>query len=379
MTVKLGDIISKISKNVDRFNTPLEYYIGKGLGECGELALTQKGDLKKDVELLGYQFQFEFQKGDTLFFTKSHHLKKAGIVDFDGVCSIATFVLRSKDNKVLLPEYLPIIIHNDDFWDYCIENESGSVNTFVRWSTLAAYEVNLPSIEEQKSISEKIWAAYRLKESYRKLLAATDDMVKAKFVEMFRGKENWTIEKLKDIVHPDCPVSYGIVQPGDELQEGIPIVRPVDLNDRYYVYREGLKKTSLEISNSYKRTILRGDELLMCVRGTTGVMGIASSELKGCNVTRGITPLYFKEGYNRFYILCAFLSDDVQKFIKDNTVGSTLKGINMAIVREIGIPIPPMDLQIEFEKVFVQSEATKASLRQSIESIDRVIKSLINQ
>lgn len=379
MIVRLGDIINKVSQNVDRYNTPLQYYIGKGLGECGELALTEKGDLKKDVETLGYQFQFEFHKGDTLFFTKSHHLRKAGYVDFDGVCSIATFVLRSKDSSVLLPEYLPIIIHNDVFWDYCVDNESGSVNTFVRWSTLADYEFSLPSIEEQKVLADKLWAAYKVKESYRQLLSTTDEMLKAKFQEMFRTKETWQSMKLKDIVDPNCPISYGIVQPGEELEEGVPIVRPVDLNSELYVYRRGLKNTSETISNSYKRTILRGDELLMCVRGTTGVMGIATEELKGCNVTRGITPLFFKEGINRFYVLCVFLSDEIQQFIKDHTIGSTLKGINMSIVRDIDVPIATKEIQDEFERVFTQAEATKASLRSSIEAIDRVIRSLINQ
>lgn len=157
-------------------------------------------------------------------------------------------------------------------------------------------------------------------------------------------------------MHPDCPISYGIVQPGDGFLDGVPVVRPVDLNKNFYVYKKGLKLTSPEISNSYKRTILRGDELLLCVRGTTGVMGLATEELKGCNVTRGITPLYFKPGFNRFYLLSVFLSDEVQTYIAQYTIGSTLKGINMERVRQIPVPIPPIDLQNDWETFFHQSD-----------------------
>ena len=198
---------------------------------------------------------------------------------------------------------------------------------------------------------------------------------------MFGSKssgDKWPIKYLSEIVDPNCPISYGIVQPGDELEDGVPIVRPVDLNSNYYVYKNGLKRTTEAISNSYKRTILRGDELLLCVRGTTGVMGLATEELKGGNVTRGITPLYFKEGFNRIYLLGAFLSNDVQAYIKDNTVGSTLKGINMEKVRKIQIPIPPIELQNKWEEVFQQADKSKFELKKSIEAIDKVIKSLIN-
>lgn len=185
---------------------------------------------------------------------------------------------------------------------------------------------------------------------------------KSQFIEMFGSKssgDKWPIKYLSEIVDPNCPISYGIVQPGDELEDGVPIVRPVDLNSNYYVYKNGLKRTTEAISNSYKRTILRGDELLLCVRGTTGVMGLATEELKGGNVTRGITPLYFKEGFNRIYLLGAFLSDDVQAYIKDNTVGSTLKGINMERVRKIQIPIPPIEIQNKWEEVFKQADKSK--------------------
>ena len=323
-------------------------------------------------------FTKAFHKGQVLFGRRRAYQKKAAVAHVDGVCSGDIMVLEAIPGKAE-PSLLPFIIQNDRFFDYAIQHSEGGLSPRVKWSAIAKYEFSLPSIEEQKVLADKLWAAYKVKESYRHLLSTTDEMLKAKFQEMFRTKETWQSMKLKDIVDPNCPISYGIVQPGEELEEGVPIVRPVDLNSELYVYRRGLKNTSETISNSYKRTILRGDELLMCVRGTTGVMGIATEELKGCNVTRGITPLFFKEGINRFYVLCVFLSDEIQQFIKDHTIGSTLKGINMSIVRDIDVPIATKEIQDEFEGVFTQAEATKASLRSSIEAIDRVIRSLINQ
>ena len=202
----------------------------------------------------------------------------------------------------------------------------------------------------------------------------------SRFIEMFGGNgksEKWPKAKLIEIVDPECPISYGIVQPDDDVKDGVPIVRPVDLNAGLYVKKEGLKCTTPEISNAYKRTVLRGEELLLCVRGTTGLMGIATKELKGANVTRGITPLFFKPGINRFYILGAFLSDEIQSYIKEHTIGSTLKGINMEKVRKVEIPVPPITLQNEYEQIFKQADKSKFELKHAIEKIDKVMRALM--
>lgn len=380
--MKLSEVVNRINGNVDRFTTDLEYYLGGEHFVSNELEITDKGNLKENLGVLGFKFHFAFQDRDVLFMARNPHLRKAGMVRFSGLCSDASYILRSKDENVLTQEFLAVQLQSDHFWDYCESHKVGSVNFANNWTSIANYEFDLPPIERQIEIASKVWAAYEVKKSYRRMISAIDEMVKSQFIEMFGSKSSgakWPMKCLSEIVDPNCPISYGIVQPGDELEEGVPIVRPVDLNSNYYVYKDGLKRTTEAISNSYKRTILRGDELLLCVRGTTGVMGLATEELKGGNVTRGITPLYFKEGFNRIYLLGAFLSDDVQAYIKDNTVGSTLKGINMEKVRKIQIPIPPIELQNKWETVFQQADKSKFELKQSIVNIEKVIKSLINE
>lgn len=179
----------------------------------------------------------------------------------------------------------------------------------------------------------------------------------SQFIEMI-GSKDWPQMKLKDIVHEDCPISYGIVQPGDDLEDGVPIVRPIDMNETHLIDKNTLKHTSKEISDSYSRTVLRGDEILVCVRGTTGLIALADG-LKGCNVTRGITPLYFKPQFSRDYLFRAFLGQQVQDYIQDNTIGSTLKGINMSKLRELPICMPPEDVQEQFVTIAQQADKSE--------------------
>lgn len=158
--------------------------------------------------MLGFKFHFAFQPKDTLFFSRSFALRKAGMATYEGICSDSTYILRTKDEQVLCPKYIPAILQNDLFWEYCDTHHTGGVNFLINWSTLADYEFELPSITEQKVLAEKLWAAYRLKESYKRLLAATDEMVKSQFIEMFgnpiTNTKGWATAKIKDVA-PENP------------------------------------------------------------------------------------------------------------------------------------------------------------------------------
>lgn len=156
--------------------------------------------------------------------------------------------------------------------------------------------------------------------------------------------DGWCWCYLDEIVHSECSISYGIVQPGDNVPGGVPVVRPIDMTQPV-ITLNGLKRVSADISNSYKRTILRGGELLISVRGTIGVVSFASNELAGGNVTRGIVPLFFPDIIDKEYVRYALSAPMIQKIIAGMTRGAALRGINMEDLRKLPIPLPPLSLQ----------------------------------
>ena len=198
--VKFSEVAHRAYTREDRFNTEKIYYVGGEHIDSCELYVTKKGVIKGST--IGPMFYCGFTAGQILFVTRNPHLKKCSIADFDGICSEKTFVIETKDESILTQEYLAIIMQSDDFWNYCEENKSGGVNYFLNWSTLADYEFELPPIKQQLEIAQKVMSAYRLKQSYKKLLDATREMVKSQFIEMF-GNQNtndkgWTESLVKD-------------------------------------------------------------------------------------------------------------------------------------------------------------------------------------
>lgn len=269
-------------------------------------------------------------------------------------------------NTSIYNEYLYYYLkyNNDEL------NRRGNGVTFKEISKkiVESFPVILPSLEEQKGIAAELDALQTMIDGYKAQLLDLDELIKSIFKNTFgepiSNPKGWDVDVLENIVSEDCPITYGIVQPGDDMNDGIPVVRPVDLISTY-VNKAQLKKVSPEISDSYKRTILQGNEILICVRGTTGVVSFAPEDLKDCNVTRGIVPLSF-ERHNRWFMYWCIKSFEMNNLIQKFTKGATLKQINIKDLRQLPFPTPPLTLQDEFGKQAELIETQRALLNQQI-------------
>lgn len=259
-------------------------------------------------------------------------------------------------------------------------NSLGRGATFkeISKSIVESITIPLPPKSTQLTIVSELDKINELIRLKKEQLKDYDNLAQSIFYEMFgdpvENEKGWEMKKLKDIVSENCSISYGIVQPGENVENGVPVVRPVDMNGTF-IFRQGLKNTTKEISNSYKRTILKGNEILMCVRGTTGVITMATSDLKDCNVTRGITPIECGPACNRYFLYYQILSPNVQYYIKEHTRGIALKQINMKDVREIPLFLPPLPLQHLFAQRLEQIERQRSAVQKSITDLETLLAS----
>ena len=246
------------------------------------------------------------------------------------------------------PKYLVYYLHSSMFHKQKIKLAHGTKVIEVTPDKLLDVILPVPPVEIQREI------VYIL-DNFTELTAdLTADLTaeltaRKKQYEYYREKilsqtNNAEQCALQDIVADSCSISYGIVQTGDDVEIGVPVVRPVDLADKIVSLR-GLKRVAPSVAESYKRTVLQGGDLLLCVRGTTGVIAIASDELKGCNVSRGIVPLTFKSTVCPQYIYYQFLSQGIQREIQSKTRGTALKQINMEDLRKIHFHVPTLGVQ----------------------------------
>lgn len=159
---------------------------------------------------------------------------------------------------------------------------------------LVGLKIPLPPLPEQQLIVARLDKAQQLIDQRKEQLALMDALVQSLFYEMFgdpvKNEKGWELDILANLIDSSDSISYGIVQPGDDFPGGIPIVRPVDF-DKGVVDISQLKKTSPEIESKFKKTRLVGNEILLSVRGTTGVSFVTNESFVGFNVTRGIAVI----------------------------------------------------------------------------------------
>lgn len=233
--------------------------------------------------------------------------------------------------------------------------------------TLRKQPIPLPTLNEQKRIVAILDQAF---EGIDKAIVNTEQNLK-NARELFDSYLNniftqkgagWTTHNLEDAVTDDCSLSYGIVQPGNDVPDGLPVVRPTDMKSNI-VHLEGLKRIDPSLAESYQRTKLAGGELLLCVRGSTGVTSVAAAELVGSNVTRGIVPIRFDQSivdqnFGYYFLVSKYAQDQ----IKSGTYGAALMQINIRDVKKIVVTAPPLEAQSSLLKILESLDTETNSL-----------------
>lgn len=283
----------------------------------------------------------------------SYHQEKEyiGIVK-DGSGIGRVMFLPPKSSVIGTLQYiLPKPGYDINYIGYCLKSldlashKQGAAIPHIYFRDYGEKLVNVEeSLDEQRKIVERLNAAFeRIDEMQKNAEYAYEEaqkLLRSTLENIFTPQDNWHKKEIQDIVDQGTAISYGIVQPGNDIQNGIPVIRPVDLGPTELSLSDSFKRTTDVISNGYKRTILNGKEILMCVRGTTGVVSLSNKTLKGCNVTRGIVPFKITSDIIRKYIYYWLQSPIATEFIQKKTKGAALKQINISDVKKIPIYIP---------------------------------------
>jgi type I restriction enzyme S subunit len=133
---------------------------------------------------------------------------------------------------------------------------------------------------------------------------------------------------------------YGIVLPGPNVPDGVPIVKGGDVSpERLRLDR--LNRTTLEIESGYVRSRLRGGDLVYAIRGSIGEVAIVPDELDGANLTQDAARIAYTAATDGRWLLNALKCAAVFGQLKAGALGATIRGINIRDLKRAVIPVPP--------------------------------------
>lgn len=352
-----------------------EHYIGLEHLDSDCLSITRWGS---DVAPTGEKLLMK--KGDILFGKRRAYQRKVGIAPFDGIFSAHGMVLRPNE-EVINKDFFPFFISSDQFMERAVRISVGGLSPTINWKDLREQEFELPSLDKQLVLADKLWAAYRLKESYKKLLVATDEMVKSQFIEMF-GNPLSDVQK------------YGLKKLGEccELNPRRPRLNLEDSDMVSFVPMPSVSENGhlVDVADEEYGKVKKGftyfenndvlfAKITPCMengKGTiaqdlTNGIGMGSTEFHVLRPINNISNAYWLLALTRMPIFRERASKNMS-----GTGGQ--KRVGAAFLENFLVGLPPIGEQQAFEAIYKQADKSKFELRKSIEAIDRVIKSLIN-
>jgi len=352
--VQFGDVVSKINDKVsNREEWTFERYIGGEHFEEGEIRITRSASIEGNEEVIGSAFHMRFKPGQVLYVTRNPRLRKGGMVDFEGVCSNVSFVMKADETK-LLQSLLPFIIQTEDFVKHTCNNAHGSTNPFLNWKDIAKYEFLLPPIEEQKRISEVLWEiennlemcendinkSIKLKEILgRELLTKGinfNELRKDKNFEYDEINTNWKVVNLSDV----CSVTDGAHFSPKECDNDKIIGNVKDMEENGFNYNActRISNEDFEKLKKWGSSPLKGD-VLFSKDGTIGRVFVfdGKKEMVLLSSIAIIRPL---DNVNSYYISELFRSIIFNKQLEKLKSGTALRRIVLKSLKTFKFPLP---------------------------------------
>lgn len=346
---------------------------------------------KKYISISEYNKSYKhytLNKGDIVTACSGGSWGKSAIFEESEVIILNTSTLRLRYfNDIGVNKYLYYLTKTQYFKTSLSQYSTGQQPNYGYYH-YSRVPIPLAPLPEQKrivSILDEAFAAIeQAKANTEKNLQNAKELFESYLQGVFERKDDgWEEKMLEELADESCSLSYGIVQPGEEFENGLPVIRPTDLTSRY-IEVEGLKRINPKLADGYKRTKLIGDELLLCVRGTTGVVSIATPELKGANVTRGIVPIRFNSKFiNQEFGYYLLISNYVQKQIKAKTYGAALMQINIGDLRKLITPYPSIKEQQnivrQLDALRAETQKLEAVYQKKLDDLEELKKSILQK
>ncbi|MFZ2852642.1 MAG: restriction endonuclease subunit S [Rhodocyclaceae bacterium] len=300
----------------------------------------------------------QVRSGDTLVSMTRPNLNAVALVPsaLDGqIASTGFDVLRPLAG--IDPRWIAYLVRTEAFVEAMSSVVQGALYPAVRSKDVRAYRVPLAPSAEQTRIADqidKLLARVQacndrtdtipaLLKRFRQavLNAALAGDLTAEWRDSNEA-EDWSSTTIFSICEPNRVITYGVIKLGDEVVGGTPCLRTS--NVRWLRFElEGMKRISPDLSAQYGRTILLGGEVLVNVRGTLGGVAVASSEMKGWNVSREVAVLPVDRALvNPSYVAFWVASENSQRWLAKMEKGVAYVGINIEDLRKLPIRLPSL-------------------------------------
>ena len=279
------------------------------------------------------------------------------VVFFDGpeqtyLFNNFTGLLRVKDKTTWYPRYVFYSMYSNyrRGGTRAFENKTTGLHNLKTDDYVSRYEVSETSMENQMEICERLDRLYGIIKMRQQELQKLDELIKARFVEMFgdeNNSKNWDVVNVEEVADVQVGVVIKPSQYYTDKSEGVRTFRSLNIGagfikdiDWVYFTKEGHQKNS--------KSILKKDDLLIVRSGAPGTACVVTEEYAGCNAVDIIIAHPDCKKVNPYY-LCTFTNmPHGKKQIDEGIGGAAQQHFNVGKYNKLQLMLPPKTLQDEF-------------------------------
>jgi type I restriction enzyme S subunit len=304
-----------------------------------------------------------------------------------GNVNLASGKFHATEHAVVVQPKIEMNVH----WLYYALNAmnlgqyaTGAAQPGLAVSKLETLSIEIPNISEQNKIAQTLYKVEQLVNFRKQQLAKLDELVKARFVEMFGDFEfnskEFPVYHLCELC--DVGSSKRIYQEEQSIS-GIPFLKVADLNE---LIDTGKYSCSTFIPLERYEQLLHKEltptenDILITSRGTLGK----------CYIVQSDDEFYFQDGMiswlsnfspkvSSIYISYLFAQPYIQKQIESLQAGSTVAYLSIAMLKKINVILPPKKLQDDFATFVEHVDQQKQTVQQSLEKLELMKKALMQE
>lgn len=352
----------------------------------GKVNFTDKTDKVDDEAIQIIKRRSRIKVGDVLFVSIGRIGETAIVMNKDDSWDVneSVFVF-TLNNKIITPEYFCTMFQSQGVKQYLSGNSSGSTFKSIKMNQLERMTFDLPPVTTQKSITTKLTAVRRIIDLRTSQLAELDNLVKARFVELFGdpklNDKGWNAGIVSD---------YYEVKGGKRIPKGMgyadgvtahPYLRATDMKNET-ILDDDIHYIDEEVYALIKRyTVKSGDVYLTNVGVNLGMAGVIPEKYDGANLTENAVKLVPKteKVIDGVFLAHYINSPGIQDYINARKMSVGVPKLAIFRIETMPLLLPPMDIQMQFIEFCKQADKSKVAVQKALDEAQLLFDSLMQK
>ena len=355
----------------------------------GNIDLTTSSRYISDEEAYGKYKHFLVDEGDFLIASSGIQVdyfeKKMGFIRPEQLpLCMNTSTIRFKNLKPdeLDMRYFMYYLKSNAFKNQLAKYIVGSAQLNFGPSHLKKMTFPVVEIKRQKYIVENLEKIYTLIALRKQQLAKLDELVKARFVELFGDPEKNTFSWKEEELSEHLTVIGGYAFKSEQFsEEGIPVLRIGNINSGFF---KPVNLVYWEDDDTLSRYKMYPGDLVMSLTGTVGKddygnVCILGNDYDVYYLNQRNAKLELQDTMNKYYLSMLLKFEPIKKKLTGISRGVRQANISNKDILNLSVPIPPIELQNQFATFVEQTDKSKLEIQKSLEKLELLKKALMQK